>query len=174
MKSVYYVRELQQGDSDTIFTLAMTLWKFTYENIFSEDFIESYVNRAYRKESIENIVSLAKQGLTKFFVLLDNTTEIISGFAQIGYDRFWESKQKILPLRLFRVYLEPKIIGKGLGKLLLKKVEDFVRQEEQLSYIVGVHEQNTIGLKFYKKMGFIATSLQSDAEREIYFEKKLD
>ena len=174
MKSVYYVRELQQGDSDSIFNLAMISWKYTYKNIFSEDFIESYLNRVYRKESIENIFSLAKQGLTKFFVLLESKTETVSGFAQVGYDKFWELGEKNLPLRLFRIYLDPQILRKGLGTLLLKKVEEFVRQERQISYIVGVHEKNRIGLRFYKKMGFKATTIESDAEGEIYFEKILD
>ena len=174
MKSEYCVRELQQGDSDRIFNLAMESWKYTYKNIFSEDFIESYVNRAYRKESLENIFSFAKQGLTKFFVLLERKSETVSGFAQIGYDRFWESGEKTLPLRLFRIYLNPQILGGGLGTLLLKKVEEFVRQEQQISYIVGVHERNTIGLRFYEKMGFKTTTIESDAEGEIYFEKMID
>jgi len=91
----------------------------------------------------------------------------------VGYDRFWETGKKNLPLELFRIYLDPAIIGQGLGKDLLEKVENFVRNTGEKSYIVGVHEKNIIGLNFYKKMGFEPFKSNSEAEGEIYFIKHL-
>lgn len=171
MQELFIVRELQKSDVDAVLTLAMKSWKYTYKNIYAEDFIENYVNRAYRKEALENVVEQSKQELCKFYVLQDATFKTIAGFSQIGYDRYWEKGKKELPLRLFRIYINPKLLRNGLGKLLLQNVERFVKQEGQKSYIVGVHEKNSIGRNFYEKMGFKLTSKESDAEGEIYYEK---
>ena len=174
MQAKYYVREMRKEDSTTVLNLAMKSWKYTYKDIFTESFIESYVKRAYRPESLENIIEHANLGLSKFLVLVEKDRERIAGYAQIGYDRYWETRKKMNPLRLFRIYLDPKILGKGLGNLLLEKAEEFVKQENQTSYIVGVHEKNTIGLRFYKRMGFKMTSKVTDAEGEIYFKKTIE
>ena len=92
----------------------------------------------------------------------------------MGYEKYYETGEKNLPMQLFRIYLEPEILGIGLGKMLLENVEQFVKQEKQDSYIVGVHERNVIGRKFYEKNGFIILTKISDTEGEIYYRKYLD
>lgn len=174
MKDNYFVRPLEAGDIDEILPLAMKSWKYTYKGIYEDGFIENYVNRAYRRESLTSIKDQSIKGLTLFVVLVEQATNSIKGFAQVGYDRFWEHKDKNLTIRLFRIYLDPKILGQGLGKLLLEQIEEFVRQTGKDRYIVGVHEKNVIGLKFYEKQGFKAISTTSDAEGEIFFEKILN
>ncbi len=173
MQVVYKVRELQKEDIESILALAMKSWKYTYKEIFSESFIDAYVKRAYKKESLLKIFNHTQQGYSKFLVLLEQDSDKLVGFAQIGYDNYWKTGKKNLPLRLFRIYLDPELVGKGLGQLLLEKVEDFVRQEGQTTYIVGVHEKNTLGLRFYEKMDFKQITKESDAEGEIYFEISL-
>ena len=174
MQDQFLIREIQLDEIELILPLAMKSWKYTYKNIYSEDFIENYVNRAYRKESLQNIKEQSRKGLTLFVVLVNQLNGNLVGFAQVGYDRFWESGEKALPLRLFRIYLDPAILGRGLGSLLLEKVEEFVRKTGEKSYIVGVHENNSIGLRFYEKMGFMAILKESDAEGEIYYKKELN
>ena len=174
MEPVYFVRKLQKEDCAIIHDLAMKSWKYTYREIFDTDFIENYVNRAYRKESLENIVEQEKKGLCKFYVLEKQKEMKLVGYAQIGYDRYWETGKKINDLRLFRIYLDPECIGKRLGSLLLENIEQFVLQEGLTSYIVGVHEKNTIGLRFYQKMGFSLITKTSDAEGEVYLRKQLE
>ena len=174
MEPNFFVRDLHKEDVDVIHDLAMKSWKYTYREIFTKDFIENYVNRAYRKENLENTVEQEKKGLFKFYVLEKQDEMKLVGFAQIGYDRYWETGKRENDLRLFRIYLDPEYIGKRLGNLLLENVEQFVAQEGLTSYIVGVHEKNIIGLRFYQKMGFILTSKTSDAEGEIYLRKQLE
>lgn len=173
MSAEYVVRTIREEEIDLILPLAMKSWKFTYQDIFSNEFIENHVSRAYRKENLKKIMGQSVNGLTTFYVLVEVKTNLVRGYAQIGYDRFWETGEKRLPLRLFRIYLDPEILGKGLGKLLLDQVEQFVRKTGMESYIVGVHEKNTIGLRFYKKSGFNPLTLKTDAEGEIYFIKNL-
>lgn len=169
----YFARELEKQDANSIHDLAMLAWKYTYKEIYSEDFIENYVNRSYRIEAVERIVDQTSSGLTGFYVLVERKSTEICGFAQVGYNEYWQTGQKNLPLRLFRIYLCPEKIGKGLGGLLLEKIEGFVRQEKQDMYIVGVHEKNMIGRHFYEKNGFILINKKSDAEGEIYYRKKI-
>lgn len=173
MQVLYQVRELQQDDLESVLALAMKSWNYTYKEIFTKSFIEAYVKRAYKKESLLKILNHTKLGYSKFFVLVEKESHDLAGYAQIGYDNYWVTGKKNLPLRLFRIYLDPELLGKGLGKTLLEKVEEFVRQEGQQRYIVGVHEKNTIGLRFYEKRGFVPITKESGAEGEIYFEKNV-
>lgn len=169
----YFTRELKKQDANSIHDIAMLAWKHTYKEIYSEDFIETYVNRSYRVDAVQRIVDQASSGFTRFYVLVERKSTEICGFAQVGYDEYWETGKKNLPLRLFRIYLQPGKIGKGLGNLLLEKIEEFVREEKQESYIVGVHEKNMTGRHFYEKNEFVLISKESDAEGEIFYEKKV-
>lgn len=173
MQESYTVCSLVMEDLDKILPLALKSWKFTYKDIYTEDFIDTYVSRVYRKDSLSSILKQSTNDLTSFVVLVEQVTNSIKGFAQVGYEKYWEHGDKKSPVRLFRIYLDPEILGKGLGELLLVQVEEFVRRENKNRYIVGVHEKNIIGLRFYAKHGFEVISKTSDAEGEIFFEKKL-
>ena len=61
MNNSYYVRELQREDAPYIHDLAMKSWKYTYKEIFTEEFMETYINRVYRTEVIERIVDQVNQ-----------------------------------------------------------------------------------------------------------------
>ena len=173
MLTSYYVRDMKKEDLIAVLNLAMESWKYTYKDIFSESFIEAYVTKAYKSESLLKILEYTRNGYSSFLVLEELEKKALIGFAQIGYDNYWKTGKKELPIRLFRIYLQPEVLGKGLGKLLLEKAEAFVRQEGQKKYIVGCHEKNTIGLRFYEKMGFSAITKESDTEGELYFIKYL-
>ena len=173
MQKKFLIRDLQKEDIQTIHTLAKKSWKFAYKDIYSDDFIEKHFTTAYSASSLEKNLAKVKEGFSRFIVLKEIDPNKILGFAQIGYDNYWITGKKELPLRLFRIYLDPDEIGKGLGKILLQEVEKFVIQESQTSYIVGVHEKNKLGLRFYEKMGFNSITKESEVDGEIFFKKDL-
>jgi hypothetical protein len=173
MKQKYVIREIVTSDCQQISEIAKKSWLFTYKGIYEEDFILKHIQKSYTVDSLKKNILSVDEGFSKFFVLVQGDSNHILGFAQVGYNAYWENGKNNLPLRLFRIYLDPEELGKGLGNLLLQKVEEFVLAEEQKSYIVGVHEKNSIGLRFYEKNGFEYISKKSDREGEIYLKKNL-
>ncbi len=57
-------------------------------------------------------------------------------------------------LRISRIYVLGKFIGKGIGKLLMKTCIDKAISLQKDIVWLGVWEQNTNAIEFYKRFGF--------------------
>ena len=153
MKEVI-LRPFSKKDAPQVKKAALASWSFTYKDIFSETIIRDFVNTNYNIDLLCNIEKWVAKGFTKF-VVAENKNEIL-GFAQIGFENYWN--QTIIRdkcrIKLFRIYLVPEYLGKGIGKRLWASMEEFVLQNGKFNYYLSVHKENQIGLKFYRKNGF--------------------
>ncbi len=70
---------------------------------------------------------------------------------------FRKAQVRNLPLgwELFRIYLLPEYIGKGTGRRLLLRWEEFLSERGVRKYAVYIHSKNKIGKDFYRKNGLI-------------------
>ena len=59
------------------------------------------------------------------------------------------------PIELRRLYVSDEHHGKGLAQRIVAHAEDLAREEGFDSVWLGVWEDNTRGLEFYRKMGFV-------------------
>jgi ribosomal protein S18 acetylase RimI-like enzyme len=125
--------------------VALTAWQHTYKDIFDAAFIYAFVNRNYSAQALDNSLPRLAAGKEFFEVALEGD-EVI-GFSNIG-DRGagWE---------LFRIYISPKVLGQGVGKLLSIHGEDFLRSKGAADYFCFVHKDNQLGKDFYIKSGFV-------------------
>jgi len=73
---------------------------------------------------------------------------------------------------LFRLYLHPAYIGRGIGWALLQQGEAFVRSHGLDAYFCFVHQHNELGKRFYLRRGFQHVAAQDRAD-EWYMEKAL-
>jgi ribosomal protein S18 acetylase RimI-like enzyme len=92
-----------------------------------------------------------------------------------GYLKLRENKQSLLKdkpsIEIARLYAIKKMIGKGIGKLLMEKSIDFAKQKRKQIIWLGVWEKNQRAIDFYHKWGFekfgehnflLGTDLQTD------------
>ncbi len=92
-----------------------------------------------------------------------------------GYLKLRENKQTLLKdkpsIEISRIYAIKKMIGKGIGKLLIEKSIDFAKQKQKQIIWLGVWEKNQRAIDFYNKWGFekfgeqnflLGTDLQTD------------
>ena len=126
--------------------------------------IQRFVSERYSTESFEKYVFRSiRKANSQFYVATDKGK--IIGYSNAGRgDWGWE---------LYRIYLLPEYIGKGIGKKLLQLSEDFLRSKKADKYHCYVYKKNKVGLDFYKRNGFVKLKGKDKNKNEICLEKKL-
>ncbi|RMG33566.1 MAG: GNAT family N-acetyltransferase [Methanobacteriota archaeon] len=157
------IRFFEEKDADSVISVARKAWHHTYAHIFSKERIEEYIGKHYNSKTL-----IPGNSVRNAFWVAEETGKII-GFAQIGL--LGEE------MHLWRIYLDPSFIGKGIGSKLLKTVESFMKEQGIQKYRLEVHQKNKLGLSFYERKGFkvIETAGEScNSDCEIVMEKELN
>ena len=167
-------RRFKSDDAEQVFEVAMKSWKETYKNIFSPDFINQFVKRAYHPTALPVAVPLMKKGLTEFYVA--EKKDIIIGFAQIGYSiHTLEKDDPKNEIMLYRIYIDPEFLGQKVGSKLLSYMEKWVRKQSKTEYSCYCHENNEIGKQFYFHKNFKHIPKRDNTkENEIFLLKQLN
>lgn len=156
------VRELRDIDVQEVYEVALESWQHTYENIYPSDFIQNYVNKNYAPALLLRLLPLIQAGQHFFHIALARSRVV--GFCHIA-----QTKQG---MELFRIYLRPAYIGKGIGRTLLREGEEFIKSHGYHSYFCFVHKNNELGKSFYLRNGFTHL-VENDQEDEWHMEKRL-
>src|SRR3989344_6521686 len=126
--------EMKIEDWQELHDVALSSWLFTYKNIYSEEFINKFIEENYSEKSIKSALDWAKEN-NGFNYVAKNDNKII-GYITFGtFENTW---------RLWRIYLLPKDIGKGIGNELLKRGEKFILDKGAKNYFLLVHKDNKV------------------------------
>lgn len=139
-------RPFQNGDEREVYAVVLKSWRHAYGGIYSPEFIENFINTHYAPEKLRSLLPKLKKGKMFFQVAVDNNRNKIVGFCNIG--------DRGEGMELFRIYLLPSYIGKGIGKRLLQLGEEFIKSKGINKYFCYVHKNNQLGINFYLKSGF--------------------
>lgn len=161
MEEITY-KQFKREDADQVQAVALEAWSFTYTNIFDAQFVENFVRGNYSPESLITLLPAIESG-QMFFHLALSGRDII-GFCNIG--------DRGQGIELFRLYLLPSYIGKGIGRQLLRLGEEFIISADFSKYFCFVHKDNDLGKSFYLRNGFRHIT-EMDQEDEWYLEKVL-
>lgn len=137
------IKKADYKDALGVAKVQVESWKTTYKNIVPDEYLEqmTYKNR---REKWEDIIS--KQTV---FVAKNNKGEII-GFSNAGKER--TGKFSDYEGELYAIYILNEYQGKGIGKLLLKSVFEYLKENKVFSMMVWVLENNKSRL-FYEHYG---------------------
>lgn len=131
--------------------LAREIWPTTFKNILSPDQIEYMLDWMY------NPKKLAKQmeaGHCFYFLAKENI--------KIGFVGLEENYPSDGLLRIHKIYLKPSFHGQGLGKFMLKEIENIALTKKLRGLHLNVNRYNSV-YKFYTYFGF-ATLTKEDIE----------
>lgn len=159
-------RVLRKEDVPEIQAVALKAWTFAYQRYgLSLKRIRTFVAERYSSESFEKTVFPSIQSGESQFYLATDKGKII-GYSNAGPGVWgWE---------LYRIYLLPEYMGRGIGKILLLLSEDFLRSKRARKYHAYVWQENKAALDFYKKNGFVKLEGKNKNKVEICIEKKID
>ena len=155
----YQPLHLQQADE--LKRVALQSWLHTYKDIYSNQFIIDFVDEHYSFASIKNALEWASTNNGWNYAALDNNKLV--GYITIGPANG--------TFRLWRIYLLPEYIGKGIGSKLLSLGEAFLQSQKATSYFALVHKNNMAGIHFYTRKGFKPIFEKNESD-DLYFEKK--
>jgi putative acetyltransferase len=130
--------------------------------------LEAYLEPLYPRESRHglSIEQLLAQDVAFFLLRWDGTPASCGGVKLFGAD-YGEVK---------RMYVRPQFRGLGLGKLMLRHLEDHARARgvDLLRLETGIHQHEAIGL--YERMGFYRIppfGAYWDDPLSVFYEKRL-
>jgi len=158
-------RVLRRKDVPEVQSVALKAWTFAYRRYgLSLRLIRRFVSERYSTDSFDQTVFPSiEKGEAQFYLATEKGK--IIGYSNTGRGVWgWE---------LYRIYLLPEYIGRGVGRKLLRLCEDFLREKKARKYHAYVWEENKAALDFYKRNGFARLEGKNKNKVEICIEKKL-
>ncbi len=144
--SNYFIQIAQFTDIKDIARVHVNSWCETYEGIVAKTYLESlkYTDR----ERMWEMLIPRKKGHGGTLVIKDPNGEVV-GFCDFGPAREHEHG---IDSEVYAIYLLKKVQGKGLGKLLLYKAFELLKDQGFRSVYLWILKDNPTKY-FYEKLG---------------------
>lgn len=156
-------RTIKKRDVAEVQRVARIAWTHTYRETVPLTLINRFLSQRYSDSSFEKVCESIANDRSQFNLAVDG--QKIVGYANVRRgQRGWE---------LYRIYLLPEYIGKGIGRRLLKLGEQFSKGKKARKYYVYVYARNKRALDFYSRNGFVRVR-EKDKKPELYLERRLD
>ena len=143
------IRKANQTDIELLQNIGRQTFfeKFTENN--TEENMLKYASEAY---SFEKTSSEVNNKSSQFYLAILNAKTI--GYLKINFDEAQTELQDPQALELERIYVLKEFQGRKIGQKLYEKTLEIAKQAK-LKYVwLGVWEENSGAIKFYKKNGF--------------------
>ncbi len=154
----YEVALAVEADIPGIQFAAAESWRTAYREIYSPDYIEAFIGRAYSAESLRRVI-----GSTQSVFVVAREEGSVVGFSHAGYGP--------RGAELYRIYLRPAWWGSGVGDLLLQRTELWLRDEGYPGYGCFVHAENQVGRRFYAKHAFRHLAEHDDGQHQFLWKE---
>ena len=145
------------GDIDRLQQVALKVWEFTYGGIYTPASIRQQVAEYYATERLRAEIGQARRK-ESFFQAAFDSGELV-GYLNGGRVRRQEPRstepRNNLHWELYRIYLLPEYIGRGIGKEMLHHWDEFLRERKADRYCVYIEPKNKLGNDFYLRNGFV-------------------
>lgn len=167
------IRKATYKDTELLLTIGRQTFfeKFTENN--SEENMLQFASEAYTFEKIASEVNNVNSQF--YLAILNNQT---AGYLKINFGEAQTEMQDPQALELERIYVLKEFQGKKIGQRLFEKTLKIAKQA-RVSYVwLGVWEENSGAIKFYKKNGLKAFSkhlfmLGNDPQTDIMMKMEL-
>ena len=158
------VQEMTLDDIDSISKIRQSAWLETYtseENDISAELINDYFAYRHKKQNKQEQINKIKDNISdanKYFKVAKDEQGQVVGF-------IFGEKTATSRAMLGSLYLEPKLIGKGNGRLLM---DGFIKWlGEGLECELFVVSYNKRAINFYNKYGFVIVSNKPTQESHL-------
>lgn len=134
------------SDFDTIRDLAYAIWPETYGHILSKEQLDYMLAAFYSAETLLENYTLKHH---KFLLVEEHGKAL--GF--ISFEHHYQGEPVT---RIHKIYVLPETQGRGIGKMLVEKIEGLARENHSAVLSLNVNRYNN-AQDFYKKLGFEIT-----------------
>ena len=137
-----YLRKAKEEDLLTIRSLAEHTWPTAYGDIISAEQISFMLDKMYNKGEL-----LEQMRNGHHFILASELKE------DVGFAGFSALNLEAKTFKLHKLYVLPKMHGKGVGKILMNEVVSLVKAQGGEFLQLNVNRDNK-AKDFYEKAGF--------------------
>lgn len=138
------IRFVTSEDIPHVQSIAHETWIYTYEGIYSNDFIHKFLNRAYSYENLSRAVERDLKSPKRSFLIAEFNNEVV-GYAQTSQVNEEEYE-------LLRIYVRPEYHKKRIGKGFIQEYIQVLKPIKKL--FAWVAKENHRGRAFYGNSGF--------------------
>ena len=135
------LRRLTPQDVDAVSALARVVWQATYPALISQAQIDTMLAKRYAPAVIR-----AQLDDPRHAWWIAETTQQLTGFAHASLDG--------TGCKLDKLYVHPDRQRHGIGRALLKAVQDWARQHQARRLWLQVNRGNTQAIRAYEHYGF--------------------
>lgn len=140
-KPVIEIRVASKKDLGQVRELALEIFPFTYREIVEAEQIDYMMEMFYTPE---NLITQFESGQTFLLIYYERRPAGYASFTRLG---------ETVDFKLNKIYLDNRLQGKGLGRMLLGEVISRVRLHGGITLQLNVNRNNK-AVGFYKAMGF--------------------
>lgn len=135
------------ADFETLARLAEAIWRTHYTRIIGSAQIDYMLAERYTPEKLRLYLNADDRWL--MLLRIDSPT----GSRAVGYCSYALTENPG-EMKLEQLYLLPELHGQGLGKLMLRHVEEQARARGRSTLVLQTNKRNDIAIAFYRKAGF--------------------
>ena len=147
------IKDLTPEDSESVMEVAKESWKWAYAGIYSEEFINSWLQKNYSRERLIQQITASQLLEDTFFIGAFNYSKLV-GFIHFGVSG--------RTAELLRLYLKPYYTRREIGSKLLEEIERLIAGSGVTKFILYVHHNNKVRASFYRKKGFLCRGNNGD------------
>ena len=140
------IREATINDANSIANINISSWRVTYNGIMTDDFLNNMSIERNKKSWFKTISDSNK---SHFIYVAEDRNKNVIGFILGGKERSGNEKYKG---EIYAVYIKNNFHRKGIGRQLVLTLIERLINENILTLLVWVLEENPACL-FYKALG---------------------
>jgi ribosomal protein S18 acetylase RimI-like enzyme len=143
---------LTAADFETLARLAETIWRAHYTGIIGSAQVDYMLDGRYTPEKLRLYLGADDRWL--MLLRIDSSTRSRT----VGYCSYalMDDHGEMKPggMKLEQLYLLPGYYGQGLGRLMMRHVEQQARARGCGTLMLQTNKRNEIAIAFYRKSGF--------------------
>jgi diamine N-acetyltransferase len=148
------IKKATLSEAAPLLIFAQNTFTATYAHLNEPVFFEQYVRTNFR---IENIEAELQNEQIEYWIITENDT--ILAYIKLNINHLHDAETIIHDTQgsmseLERIYIAENQKGKGLGKIMIEKAIERAAFYQNDWLWLGVWEENSKALAFYKHLGF--------------------
>jgi ribosomal protein S18 acetylase RimI-like enzyme len=168
------IRKVTTNDLEELQKIGRLTFFETFASGNTEENMNKYLDEGFSLTKLTT--ELSDNNAEFYFATLDNN---VIGYLKINFGQSQTELQDNKAVEIERIYVLKEYHGKKVGQLLFDKAIDIARQKNADYVWLGVWEENSRAINFYKKNGFVEFDkhifkLGNDEQTDIMMKLKLN
>lgn len=147
------IRRPLEAEASLIADISRQTFVESFGGVNTEENMNKFMTKEFSKEKLMAELSDNKNS---FFMALSG--EEIAGYVKLRESENPSALKNKNAIELSRIYAVNKMIGMGVGKLLMEKAVEFALETQKEVLWLGVWEKNERAINFYHRWGFVKFS----------------